>query len=1453
MCDPNFIHWNQPFRGDVPTKPTNRYFRSITAIVCMKKTLTTLLTGAALLGLTASTALAQPLTITLDPIADTFTRVVPVGDPHAGTNGTLSVNGNNSPDDVAYIKFDVSAVKTVVNATFGIVKGNNDGSSMGSMRNDTVESTRFRNWGLLNLPGNTPQDWDELAVATATNVLTDAGFGAEYTNTAGVQVDFNQLFNLDANAGANVTEDPQNNSTTHSTLTGPDLNTFIDQRVADGGLLTFMTIIDANNRGFQWFSREHTDTALRPYLEIEYIPETGLSNISWGGGDGTWDVASTASWEDQVGGSKVYGPEATTFGNDVMFDDSSSGASPITVTLDATVQPTSVAMNSSKDYTITGFGDIKGPGTITKSGTGTLKIEIFNFGFTGPWMINEGTVSFDDTFNLGDGFGGASLNFDGGTLHWAPGNSADITFDFVNITFNAGGATFDVGANSPFFGDPVGNDGSGSFTKKGTGTLALGGGVQGYTGDTIVSEGALDVQGVTLQSPTILVEGAGTLQAAFSSYTLNTTNSQLLAGTGDVLTELIVPGGTTVSPGESIGTLTFGSGIGDGGLTLDGGTLAIEISTNGTLDFADVKGLLQLNSGFVEVATDGIIGNGNYRIMDYDSLGGDLGSFLVLGFDQPGQVAFLSDAINGQINLVVTPLGTNDLVWAGTSPNWDVGTSTSWTDGSPQVFQQADQVTFNDSGAAQPDVLLTGSIIPGSLTVEGTTDYTFAGAGKLIGTAGIQKEGTGTLTISNANVNTGATIIQGGTILVGAGGALGAGDITVNGSLVTSQDSDTSSGLLVGTGDVTVQGAGTLTLTGGATHTGATTISSGGLILGDGGALPPVATSAIANNGLFGVNSSSDVTLAAPVTGLGAISKSGAGTLTLSTGQTFGDLSLSDGILVLGDADQATGAWDLLVGTLDLGGFDQSATGLTGEGTISGGSGGNNTLTLNIDTNAAGTFSGFINDGSNNVFGLVKTGAGVISRGNNNDNSGDYSGGTLIVGPGGFNIDGVNQLGTGLITMDGGFITQGDQNQNTNSYHILTTALFEGRGNTQLRGPGVVTGPTNAILNFESTAGLFSLEVDMHGFYGTVMYGGPNPVGARMNGGVGSSNAVWNINTNDTTFNSRNGGLTVHMGHLIQDSGGTFTGATSVDDGTTYSIGNLNLDIDFDGTMTDAANFNQWMGLTKVGTGTMTLSGTNIDYTGPTAVNGGSLVVAGGASLDNSRDISVATGATLDLGAGGTLTLGNSTNALVESLGGGGTVIGNVVADDTSGAIIAPGDSAGELTITGDITLAAGTVVNMELDNSATPKADLLTAANINEAGTLNVTNIGPALAIGQKFTLFSEPVSAFTTVNLPTSDPTGTYTWTDNLAVDGTITVLTAETTIPLTPTNITWSVDGTNLNLGWPADYTGWVLQSQTNTLDVGISTNWVVVPGSQATNMVSIPLNDVDPAVFYRMSLP
>jgi hypothetical protein len=72
-------------------------------------------------------------------------------------------------------------------------------------------------------------------------------------------------------------------------------------------------------------------------------------------------------------------------------------------------------------------------------------------------------------------------------------------------------------------------------------------------------------------------------------------------------------------------------------------------------------------------------------------------------------------------------------------------------------------------------------------------------------------------------------------------------------------------------------------------------------------------------------------------------------------------------------------------------------------------------------------------------------------------------------------------------------------------------------------------------------------------------------------------------------------------------------------------------------------------------------------------------------------------------------------------------------------------------------------------------------------------------------------------------------------------------------TPTQLGFAALVNQLQLTWPADHTGWQLQAQTNSLAVGLGTNWVSVAGSAQTNQVTMPMSATNGAVFFRLVGP
>jgi hypothetical protein len=193
-----------------------------------------------------------------------------------------------------------------------------------------------------------------------------------------------------------------------------------------------------------------------------------------------------------------------------------------------------------------------------------------------------------------------------------------------------------------------------------------------------------------------------------------------------------------------------------------------------------------------------------------------------------------------------------------------------------------------------------------------------------------------------------------------------------------------------------------------------------------------------------------------------------------------------------------------------------------------------------------------------------------------------------------------------------------------------------------------------------------------------------------------------------------------------------------------------------------------------------------------------------------------------------------------QTLGGNGSVFGDV--DSASGSTVSPGASIGTLTVTNIATLGGDLYVELNRTNGAQTN-DILKAASIVLGGSLTVTNVGPNLVAGDRFVLISGPFSgSFATVNLPENLGGVTYTWTNKTVV-----------TVNPNPTNIVTSVSGSTLTLSWPADHTGWRLQSQTNSLGNGLGTVWTDIPGTGASNTYNTTIDPANGTVFYRMVYP
>jgi len=270
----------------------------------------------------------------------------------------------------------------------------------------------------------------------------------------------------------------------------------------------------------------------------------------------------------------------------------------------------------------------------------------------------------------------------------------------------------------------------------------------------------------------------------------------------------------------------------------------------------------------------------------------------------------------------------------------------------------------------------------------------------------------------------------------------------------------------------------------------------------------------------------------------------------------------------------------------------------------------------------------------------------------------------------------------------------------------------------------------------------------------------------------------------------------------------------------------------------------------------VTLNGANTStiHIGQNLLDGG----GGGGLVWNGTNAAAATATGLQLD--GTNTYTGSTLINVGTLGGTGALAGPLVL--ASGSTLAPGGDGyiGTFTVNNNVIISNNVTLAFKLNTTnalfqtnlvgvvtnVVPLAtnDLLVvsgALNINGA-ILTVTNNGANLVAGDYFKLFSKGATGFSAVSLPALDPG--LTWQNNLAVDGSIRV----GSVASTPPTLGVSHTGNILNFTWTDG--SFHLQSQTNALNAGLTTNWFDYPGG-GTSGINVTNDLANPAVFFRLS--
>ncbi|MET0261361.1 MAG: autotransporter-associated beta strand repeat-containing protein [Rariglobus sp.] len=833
---------------------------------------------------------------------------------------------------------------------------------------------------------------------------------------------------------------------------------------------------------------------------------------------------------------------------------------------------------------------------------------------------------------------------------------------------------------------------------------------------------------------------------------------------------------TAVFWGPTAGTVSLTAPITVGGLqfrttdyTLDASANALTFGSASTIDL-------------LRVATANITG----------AVGGTGSVSLLRSSDSAG--VFTAGTLN--LN------GTSATGWSGATT---VGNGTTLSlSGGNQALVNTSGITLNGGNltltningleAALNRVNDSAAIISngGSITVTNTSGGATAYAETLGGVALT----TGQLKIVSTNANAGGTqvltlggLTQAGTSVVafGAGGGLN----TSTNQIVVAGASETAAGQIIGPW-ATVGTSGTA-------QTDYAVYDANGNVLAaniTASAETAWASGATANNTLSGAT-----TLTATRNMNSLRYTGGAATLALGTSnlETNGILNGGSGLLTISGGgviqQQGTSAANFYVNAgnsaITINSVIVDNTGVltlvkTGSGALT--LGANNTFTGNtvvLEGAVTATVAGAV-DG-NLVVGSV--GGGAAASFTNNGNTVGlstrsvtiYSNGTVNFGGGAQNINsgififggaatGGNQLvvNNTAINMTGGSFAPNVAGNGFNNTFIInassSTAVVSGNTRTNF-GFQVADGAADVDLLFsgavttsgaggalvKSGAGLM-LVTGNNLYQGVTTVSGGTLKAGRATNAFGSNSAVTLFNTAGVLLDIT--GFDNAIGSL---AGGGANGGNVALGAATLTTGGNNTSTSYDGVISGTGG-----GLTKTGSGTQTLTRANT-YTGATTISAGTLALGLNGTIANSSGINLGTSGsrgTLDLTAKSSFAFGAS-----QTLSGDGTVnIGGSKVVTVNG-VLAPGNSAGGVNITGALVLGSTSISNLEIvsRNGGSPVAgtdfdQVAMTGAVTFNGTLNINTTGLAgLVGGESFQLFSAGgtyTSGFTSVIM-----TGAYT----------------------------------------------------------------------------------------------
>ena len=998
---------------------------------------------------------------------------------------------------------------------------------------------------------------------------------------------------------------------------------------------------------------------------------------------------------------------------------------------------------------LTGNGSTGQGGNLTVSG---IVLQAGNSSTTGNIVINTINTAAGNTTAGNINIGSGGINLSAATENLALGNLTVVLMSGTNTqSWNVGvNQTLTVSSNINGSGQAITLDGPGrvvlgsgvttltnSSTNTNTTTVTVASTANLFVGETAYTTGTLFAGG---QTTIVSIPNATTIVVANFPTAVTTASSTITFAATDAYT-----GGVTLNSGI-LALATSGTGLGTGALTINGGSLdaiaavgiASPMNFNGNFNYlgsapATLSGLITLNtspgitinastltiSGTIS-GSNGLtkLGNGTLALTallnpytgntTINSGTLSIGTFLnAIQGDSLGQSgSSLASKIvidGGTLNFVGTLGGSSDHLFSIGVANATLSESGTV----PFDFSNTGSIGYNATSALPTSLTLTGGGAAGGSLELGLVDNPGGGALTVI------KNGTGNWTLNETaglNTYTGGTVVNAGVLFVNPTAFPATGNVLVNsGGMVASMSSLDSTFL----GHISTLSAGTVGITSNTTNGSPLDFGAySGLGLGAANGsffYNGTITSSTGTVRLGGGTGQLELYQANELTGninLTIVGVSGlAGNVSIGAAQSYtGTTNITGGTLYLTASNvlPTTGALSITGGTLNIGNFtDTSGPFTLNGGTVVGGSGGTGILKASSYLMQSGTLSSNVALGS-----FTKTGAGTLTFTDN------LFHGDINVQQGTLNLGGTQPNSSTAIILNNG-VTLSQTTVTTNSPILLTggTATFSITTATfdpQILGSGILHFVTTSFPTNGVPADL------LYGFGGTVMFDATADEW-RNTSTMTASFATVDLGTG-TGYLYANGTHLWSLGAILGNVS-TALNAPNSSATVTYSIGSINSDFTYYGSIGNGNISTESAAITKVGTGTWTLTHNMYDF-GTVTMAGGTLKLdfTQGASPTDLLGGNSTLRAPLSFGGGTLRILGNSsasvttnqTFANVAVTAGGGTLL--VSQNGGQGATV----TLGSLTAT-----AAGGALNLNESGSGIS----ITSTTNRTVGTNNTDN----------------------------------------------------------------------------------------------------------------------------------